>query len=126
MDQRIETVIALMKEDPRRVLPLSKIAQSVNLSPTRLCYLFKAETGTPPIRYLRKLRMQGAAVLLEETFLSVKEVMVRVGFSDESHFVRDFKRINGLTPTQYRRRSRADGLKNLETRIKLSDNDEYF
>ncbi len=103
MDPRIEALIALMKSDLRRVLPLTRMAQSVNLSPTRLSCLFKAETGTPPARYLRKLRMEVAATLLEETFLSVKEIMARVGFSDESHFVRDFKRIKGMTPTQYRR-----------------------
>ena len=105
MDQRVLTVIALMKDDPRQSLPLSKLAQSVNLSPTRLWYLFKAETGTPPARYLRILRMQDAAMLLATTFLSVKEVIARVGFTDESHFVRDFKRIYGVTPTGYRKQN---------------------
>ncbi len=103
MDRRVLTVIALMKHDPRRALPLSRLAQSVNLSPTRLCYLFKAETGTPPARYLRTLRMQDATTLLVTTFLSVKEIIARVGFTDESHFVRDFKRIYGVTPTEYRK-----------------------
>ncbi len=92
-----------MKGAQRHRLSLSKMAETVNLSPTHLCYLFKSETGTPPARYLRRLRMQNAATLLAETFLSVKEVMARVGFSDESHFVRDFKRIHGLTPTEYRK-----------------------
>lgn len=112
MDQRVESLIALMKEDPSRPLPLSTMARSVNLSPNRLCCLFKAETGSPPARYLRSMRMRDAATLLVSTFLSVKEIMVRVGFSDESHFVRDFKRINGITPTQYRRRPRAAGKEN--------------
>jgi len=103
MDQRVERVIALMNDDLRREFRLSKMAQSVNLSPTRLCCLFKSETGTPPARYLRTLRMHDAATLLASTFLSVKEIMTRVGFTDESHFVRDFKRIYGMTPTQYRR-----------------------
>lgn len=102
MNQRIEMVIGLMKDDLRRPFSLSKMAQSVNLSSTRLCCLFKAETGTPPARYLKTLRMDDAAMLLSRTFLSVKEIMVRVGFSDESHFVRDFKRLHGLTPTKYR------------------------
>ncbi len=105
MDPRIEALIDLMKSDLRRGLPLRRMAQSVNLSPTRLSCLFKAETGSPPGRYLRELRMKVAATLLEESFMSVKEVMVRVGFRDESHFVRDFKRINGITPTQYRRQN---------------------
>ena len=107
MDQRVLTVIALMKHDPRQSLPLSRLAQTVNLSPTRLCYLFKAETGTPPARYLRALRMQDATTLLADTFLSVKEIIARVGFTDESHFVKNFKRIYGITPTEYRKRNAA-------------------
>jgi AraC-like DNA-binding protein len=105
MDQRVLTVIALMKDDPRRALPISRLAQSVNLSPTRLWYLFKTETGTPPGRYLKTLRMQDAAALLVDTFLSVKEIIARVGFTDESHFVRDFKRVYGATPTEYRKQN---------------------
>jgi AraC-like DNA-binding protein len=103
MDQRVVTVIALMKHDPGRALPLSRLAESVNLSPNRLCYLFKAATGTPPARYLRTLRMHDATTLLVDTFLSVKEIVARVGFTDESHFVKAFKRIYGVTPTEYRK-----------------------
>jgi len=46
--------------------------------------------------------MQQAATLLTTTFLSVKEIVRRVGGTDESHFVRDFKRIYGVTPSEYR------------------------
>jgi len=105
MDLRVLTVIALMKRDPRQAFPLSRMAQSVNLSPARLCYLFKAETGTPPARYLRTLRMQDATTLLVTTFLSVKEIIALVGFTDESHFVKGFKRIYGVTPTEYRKQN---------------------
>ena len=52
--------------------------------------------------------MREATVLLSTTFLSIKEVMVRVGFGDESHFVKDFKKIYGMTPTEYRK-SKANG-----------------
>jgi AraC-like DNA-binding protein len=46
--------------------------------------------------------MQQAATLLTTTFLSVKEIVRRIGLTDESHFVRDFKRIYGMTPSEYR------------------------
>lgn len=48
--------------------------------------------------------MRRAQELLETTFLSVKEIMAKVGVTDESHFVRDFKRFHGCTPAQYRAR----------------------
>jgi AraC-like DNA-binding protein len=50
--------------------------------------------------------MQRAKALLEETLFSVKEVMVKVGFNDASHFVRDFRNQYGLTPKKYRSRYR--------------------
>jgi AraC-like DNA-binding protein len=78
------------------------MAESVNLSPPYFCYLFKTITGVPPAKYLKSLRMQQAASLLTTTFLSVKEIVRRVGVTDESHFVRDFKRIYGVTPSEYR------------------------
>jgi transcriptional regulator GlxA family with amidase domain len=119
MDPRVERVIALMKGDLRQGLSLGEMAHLVNLSPAHLCNLFKAETGTSPARYLRSLRMIRAQTLLINTFLSVKEIMVGVGLSDQSHFVRDFKRINGTTPTQYRRRNRVTGVNEI---VETADN----
>jgi AraC-like DNA-binding protein len=46
--------------------------------------------------------MREAALLLRTTFLSVKEIMNRVGISNESHFVHEFKKANGLAPSKYR------------------------
>ena len=54
------------------------------------------------MQYLKALRMQTACELLETTDLSIKQIMLGVGIRDESHFVRDFKRKYGMTPTQYR------------------------
>jgi AraC-like DNA-binding protein len=102
MAHRVRTVIEQMQGDPSQTLTLGKMAESVNLSPPYFCYLFKTITGVPPAKYLKLLRMQEAAVLLTTTFLSVKEIVRRVGLTDESHFVRDFKRYYGVTPSEYR------------------------
>jgi AraC family transcriptional regulator len=104
MAERVNTVIQLMKGDPSRNFTLAKMAESVNLSAPYFCYLFKTITGVPPAKYLKLLRMQQAASLLTTTSLSVKQIVKRVGLADESHFVRDFKRFHGLTPTEYRQR----------------------
>ena len=106
MDYRVKKVIALMKEYLHRGWSASRLAQFVNISPSRLHQLFKDETGLPPAKYLHQLRMEQAKELLETTYLSVKEVMAQVGVTDESHFVRDFKRAYGCTPAKYRERFR--------------------
>src|SRR5918997_262350 len=102
MDHRVRKVIALAEESLHKGWSPAKLAALVNLSPSRLHQLFKEETGLPPARYLRQLRMSRARELLETTHLSVKQVMACVGLSDESHFVRDFKKLCGLTPARYR------------------------
>jgi transcriptional regulator GlxA family with amidase domain len=92
MDQRVQKVIALMNDNLRRRMGIGNLSLSVNLSYWRLCHLFKTETGVPPARYLKSLRMQKAKELLETTRLSVKEIMIEIGVEDRSHFERDFKR----------------------------------
>src|SRR5215211_9395307 len=104
MDYRVRKVIALMEEYLHRGWPASRLAQFVNISPSRLHQLFKDETGLPPAKYLHSLRMQQAKQLLETSYLSVKEVMTKIGVTDESHFVRDFKKIYGFTPAKHRER----------------------
>jgi len=102
MAERVKRVIELMQDNPSRSFTLGEMAESANLSAPYFCYLFKSITGIPPAKYLKSLRMQQAATLLTTTFLSVKEIVKRVGCTDESHFVRDFKRIYGKTPSAYR------------------------
>ncbi len=55
-------------------------------------------------QYLKSLRMQRAKHLIDSTFLNTKEIMQRVGMKDESHFVREFKKIYGLPPGTYKQR----------------------
>jgi len=67
--------------------------------------LFNAEMKTPPARYAKNERIEAARLLLETTFLSVKEIAARAGFQDQSHFARDFKKRYGLTPAKHRGRN---------------------
>ena len=102
MDPRVLHTINLLSEDVSNQCDIKALADSVNLSPSRLRHLFKDETGYTPAQYLKRLRLERAKELLEGSFLRLKEVMPRVGVKDESHFVRDFKKTHGLPPIKYR------------------------
>ena len=104
VDRRVQAVIDYMSEDLSRPLFLKEIARWVNLSASRLQHLFKAETNMTPAQYLKSLRMQRAKQLIDSTFLNTKEIMQRIGMKDESHFVREFKKIYGLPPGTYKQR----------------------
>ena len=107
MDPRIAHVISSMEADIDGRLTVAALAAAVNLSPSRFAVLFRRETGVSPARYLRALRMERARLLLERTFLTVKEVMAFVGVHDPSHFSRDFSRHHGVAPSRLRERSWA-------------------
>ena len=64
---------------------------------------FKAATGCSLIEYLQNLRVEEAKRLLETSDLPVDEISAETGYSDTSFFRRLFKRLTGLTPSNYRR-----------------------
>jgi transcriptional regulator GlxA family with amidase domain len=117
MDPRVQIVTDLMRRTLDRPLVLGELSNTVNLSASRLRHLFKVEIGTTPSHYLKHLRLQRARELARHTFLSIKEIMVRVGIKDESHFVRDFERLYGASPTRYRATHHRDTATHDETPI---------
>jgi transcriptional regulator GlxA family with amidase domain len=102
IDPRVARIKAILRTQIHRQLTLPDLAGETGLSVSRLCYLFKTHTGAPPARYLKRARMERARELLETTFLSVKEISARTGLRDVSHFVRDFEKTYGLSPSRYR------------------------
>jgi transcriptional regulator GlxA family with amidase domain len=107
MDWRVRTAIDTMLRDIERPLAVTELARRVNLSRSRLTHLFHTELGCSPARYLREARLDRARTLVENTSLSIKEIMARVGFNDPSHFSRDFSRRHGASPRKVRARARS-------------------
>ena len=106
MDSRVAIAIELLSASPDA--KLTDVAKALNLSKSRLRHLMKAEVGLPPGKYVKLLKMRQARELLASTFLQIKQVIHRVGINDTSHFVRDFKKAFGVTPTHYRRFLKGD------------------
>ena len=102
IDGRITWAVEHMEDNLAGALSVPELAARVRLSPSRFRDLFSAHTGVAPAQYLRQLRLRRARVLIERTFLSVKEVMALVGYNDPSHFSRDFRRFHGMAPSRLR------------------------
>lgn len=100
MDPRTQKVIVLLNENFHHEFLFDELARCMNLSPLSLRRLFKEQTGTTFTHYLRLLRMRKAKELMENTFLTVKEVMSQVGIKDKSHFVKEFKKVYGFPPSK--------------------------
>jgi transcriptional regulator GlxA family with amidase domain len=102
MDSRIRKAVDLLKARPACKFNISELADIVNLSTRYFSRLFLKETRTSLRQFVREQRLEQARTLLENSFLSVKEIMAVVGINDKSHFAKDFKRVYGLSPIQYR------------------------
>ena len=83
-------------------ISLEQLAQVVYLSPFHLSRLFREQLGLPPHTYLNQIRVNRAKSLLN-TGLSPTEVAHAVGFADQSHLTKAFKRVVGVPPGQYRK-----------------------
>ena len=101
-DPRIDWAVAHIDNNLDRPLRIGEIARAVNLSTSRFTRLFREATGDSPARYLQVRRLERARILIETTFFTIKEVMVKVGFNDPSHFTRYFSRHHGVSPTGIR------------------------
>ena len=102
MDHRIGKIVNHLNLHFQQRISFHEIAPMVNLSPSRLRHIFRVEVGMSLAQYVKLLRLNQARELLESTFLSIKQIQLITGMSDESHFFRDFKGVYNLTPTQYR------------------------
>jgi len=83
-------------------LGLNAIAEAVGVSPSYISRYFKNQTGVAISEYVDSVRMEKARELLQEGNLTVKDVASTVGYSDQTHFTRKFKRKEGVTPQQYK------------------------
>ncbi len=79
---------------------LEQLARMVYLSPFHLSRLFREQLGLPPHTYLNQIRVNRAKSLLNAG-LSPTEVAHAVGFADQSHLTKAFKRVVGIPPGQY-------------------------
>jgi two-component system response regulator YesN len=83
-------------------ITLEDVAKEINVSPQYLSKLFKEETGENFIDYMTGIRIRIAKSLLEGDEMSIKEICYSIGYSDPNYFSRTFKKIVGLTPTEYK------------------------
>lgn len=95
-------IIMYLNNNYNEKIRISTLTEKFTINRTTLNENFKKVTGVPVMTYLINLRMKMAMVLLKDTALQITEIMYRVGFNDNSHFVKSFKKHVGLAPSQYR------------------------
>jgi AraC family transcriptional regulator len=93
---------------------LIELSRLTGLSQSRLARGFKVSTGLPPYAWVLQERVRKAQQLLADSNISIASVARQIGFADQSHFTKVFRRTTGVTPnswrTQDQRKSRHSSL----------------
>ena len=98
----IKTTLLFMQENINRHITLKDAADNVKLSYTYFSKLFHDETGESFSACLLRMRMERGKLLILDTSVRVGEIAAKLGYEDQNHFSRDFKRYTGLSPSEYR------------------------
>ncbi|MGH8782981.1 helix-turn-helix domain-containing protein [Paraburkholderia sp.] len=102
----LDDVLAYLDTHFDQTVSLAQLAELSALSVSRFATVFRQQIGLSPYRYLCRLRVRRAQALLLAG-LPGSVVAAEVGFFDQSHLARHFKRICGMTPGSYQRHARA-------------------
>ncbi|MGG6263434.1 helix-turn-helix domain-containing protein [Leptolyngbya sp. AN03gr2] len=91
-----------------RELSLADLGAVVQMSPFHFAHLFKESTGLAPHQFVIRCRVERAKELLLQSSLSIADIAAEVGFANQSHLTRHFKRIVGLTPREALQKANVD------------------
>lgn len=101
--QVVQQVISYLESNYNKIIRLEDAAQQVYLNPVYLSSIIKQETGHTFSDYLTLIRVEQAKKMLALR-LPVKEVARAVGYRDSNYFCRVFKKVTGVTATDYRKK----------------------
>ena len=97
-----EIIDAYIREHYAEELSMQDVARAMNYSDAYFCKLFKQCFKINFSAYLNEYRIARAREMLQNTRLNVREISIACGYSDANYFARVFKRVTGMTPTEYR------------------------
>lgn len=101
--QKVQQAIGYIHENFQKDLNMAVVSNYISMNYSLFSYSFKQYTGKNFVTYLKELRIQEAKRLLEKTDMRVVEISQAVGYENEKHFMKTFKAICGVSPTEYRK-----------------------
>lgn len=108
-----EVILKFIKEHYMEDVSLQDVSKAMNYSDAYFCKIFKQCFKKSFIAYLTEYRMGKAKQLLVDVTINVKEISDKVGYRDSNYFTKVFKRIEGVTPSEYRTIALEDKIRSL-------------
>jgi YesN/AraC family two-component response regulator len=98
---RIEKVVDYIHRSFQNKITLEELAEISELTPTYLSKIFRKITGYTITRFINRLKVDRAKELIIEGNNKIKEIAHLAGFEDEFYFSRVFKKVEGVSPSNY-------------------------
>lgn len=102
--EQIKTVLAFIEQNYSQPITLNDMAGLAGMNPRYFCRAFQQITQQTPMDYVIFYRIERASLLLVSSSQAVMDVALECGFNDHSYFSKSFKRLKGVTPSEYRKR----------------------
>lgn len=99
---QLKAAIAYIHAHLEQHITLAELASVVFLSSHYFAHLFKQSTGRSPHQYVTQCRIAKAKRLLRQSYIPISDICQQVGFQNQSHFTRVFRRYTHTTPKAYR------------------------
>ncbi len=101
-DNKLDGILKLMRENAERWYQVTELAQLCDLSDDQFRRIFVAQTGLNPKEYMEQLKMNIASERLLADDTPVNQIALSLGYTDQFHFSKRFKKHHGVSPTEYR------------------------
>ena len=98
--------IARYIQDHAADVTLASLAQDFHYSPEHASRMIRRTTGQTFMQLLTSIRLENAKQLLRDTSVSILDIAIQIGYEGSDQFIRAFRRQNGITPNEYRRKYR--------------------
>jgi AraC family L-rhamnose operon regulatory protein RhaS len=105
-ERRVKELLTRLSSACDTPWTLKEMATQCGLQRTRLNTIFQKLTGSSPMEYLARLRIESAKTLLRETDLKIIEIAFECGFGSSQYFANSFRRATEMTPSTYRQHCR--------------------
>lgn len=98
----VNKIIQYIEQNYDSDITLKSLSRYVMMGENYVSALFKKKTGETLIHYLHRVRVEKAIEFLQQTDMPVGRIGQNVGFMNDNYFIKIFKRMTGVTPSQYR------------------------
>lgn len=101
--ERIRNIITYIEKNYTAKLTLEDIAKQIHLSKEECCRIFKRYMKMPLFDFILEYRIEKSLNYLVNSNYSIQDIAFNVGFNDSNYYSKVFNKINGCSPTKYRR-----------------------